>query len=313
MSYKRAASGFTIIEMLVAMSIFMIVFAAATFMVRNGGIFASTVVASTEILEDVRATGSMISDGIARAVYVYPPGSQITLNPSRSEDAYSVRNPITNDNTWAIPSNVDLQPHPMLAYIAAPEIEEPNVLCGQHPTNPNIRPEACVTFVAYYAIMRSGFTSGFNYAADSRLIPTDADNPNAWMLMEYRAYIEVPALAEAIPPPGEYPVGTNLTITVAPNGLAGASDRLRGEVILDYIAPDTGFNVEVEYCQNHRRDDDLELCENDYPRPHFLTTTVSGNLTLNSEITVKRRPQSTGDLVFAISPKTLYPAPGRGN
>ena len=174
-------NGFTLIELLVAAAILLIILGLVTTGIGGGSNAVSAVVTSSELNEDTRVAGQMIADGVARAVYVYPPGARLSLNGPSS---YSVKNPRTGSNLWQVGTD------PILAYLENPEdiaVECLRTVTLADGSTVQVGDETgCLYFVAYYPIKRSLLVQRDAYAhlADSR-------NADAWILLEYRKRLGV--------------------------------------------------------------------------------------------------------------------------
>lgn len=154
MNASVRAAGVTLIELLIAMAIFMLLLGIVTAGLQQGGRVVSQLVTQSAILEDARTAGAMIADGLTNAVYVFPPGVSLTMTAT----GYTTQNPVTGGASWTIGD------HPIIAYI------ERSSSGGN------------LTFVAYYALDRGDVTShaGKSYLADP------ANDDSSWMLYEYR-------------------------------------------------------------------------------------------------------------------------------
>ncbi|WP_052351686.1 hypothetical protein [Deinococcus pimensis] len=129
----------TLVELLLAGALGLLVLAAISLFIRNGTNAAESVEAQRRLLEDTRAAGNYLSDVLASAAYVYPPGLTLTLS---APSAYAVRNPATGKGTWTIGT------HPVVAALLLPR--DPTRTCDTSRT-----PEGCVRFVAFYALSRA--------------------------------------------------------------------------------------------------------------------------------------------------------------
>lgn len=165
-AFVRAA-GVTLIELLIAMAIFMLLLGIVTAGLQQGGRVVSQLVTQSAILEDARTAGAMIADGLTNAVYVYPPGVSFTMG-----GGYTTDNPLSSGDYWTVGD------HPIIAYI-------------ERSGSGND-----LTFVAYYALARGDVTShgGKDYLADP------ANDNSSWMLYEYRKNLAITSLVgEAVP------------------------------------------------------------------------------------------------------------------
>lgn len=227
---RSTSAGFTLIEMLIASLVLVVMLGIAVSGLANGGRTTGTIVSRSDLIEDTRMAGQMIADELGRAVYVYPPGSSITL--LSAPNAYSTKNAKDGSNTFVIGVA------PMIAYIEAPSVL---ATCNA------ATPQACMTFVAYYAVNRKTVTDA---ATGAKNPGADGRNDDRWLLYEYRKPLNfsgflgtttVPNQSSAIP-----------SLASVPAQLTGVS----GELLADGIKPD-GFGLSTDagdtICRNSQR------------------------------------------------------------
>jgi type II secretory pathway pseudopilin PulG len=204
---SKRTFGFTVLEMLVAMGLLGIFLTLISQFLTSGFNVMTTVSNQTKLQEEMRATGSMMTEEIQRALYIFPPcgtyssvptttgalpapvpddtctaptGTPSTLKVTWSKFTITVsgntfKNPATNTLTWQVggPNSFTktISSSPLLAMIVAPR--NPSIKCTTG--------AGCYTFVAYYPVLRSNLAG----TSSDQLI-TDTDNSNDWVLMEYR-------------------------------------------------------------------------------------------------------------------------------
>jgi prepilin-type N-terminal cleavage/methylation domain-containing protein len=112
--------GFTLLEVLIAMSIIVMILGLLGSALITGTRAVTQIVSLSELIEDSRVSGLMIADSVGRARYVYPLGVNLTLSSTKT---YSVQNPSSSSNTWTIGTD------PIIAYIEAADEANPAILC----------------------------------------------------------------------------------------------------------------------------------------------------------------------------------------
>ena len=126
------SQGITIVELLISSVILLVILGVITQGMQSGGQVVTSVISDTELLEDTRVAAQMIADGVARAVYVYPPGAAITLNQSVT---WRVKNPKTNNNKWLVGQD------PIVAFLESPK--RSNGTCSD---DSETAKESCIIF-----------------------------------------------------------------------------------------------------------------------------------------------------------------------
>jgi prepilin-type N-terminal cleavage/methylation domain-containing protein len=220
---SKRTSGFTVLEMLVAMGLLGIFLTLISQFLTSGFNVMTTISNQTKLQEEMRATGSMMTEEIQRALYIFPPcgvyssvptttgalptpvpdnscaaptGTPSTLKVTWSKftitsSGNTFKNPATSTTAWQVggPNSFStaISSSPMLVMIVAPR--NPSFSCNFGITvsasNPPTGAAGCYTFIAYYPVLRSNL-SGVN----SDQLVTDADNNNDWVLMEYRRELD---------------------------------------------------------------------------------------------------------------------------
>jgi type II secretory pathway pseudopilin PulG len=102
--------GITLIELLIAAVIGVAILSLIAAGLRSGNDSLRFVQNSQLLTEDLRNAGNLVSDYLATAAFIYPPGVTLTIGGA---GGFTVRNPRTNNNTWVIgqdPAIALLQP-----------------------------------------------------------------------------------------------------------------------------------------------------------------------------------------------------------
>jgi hypothetical protein len=269
--------GITLVELLIAASILLVILGVITQGIQSGGRVVTSVISETEILEDTRITAQMISDGVARAVYVYPPGALLTLNQTST---WRVKNLQRNTNKWVIGQD------PMVAYLEAPK--RATGTCSDASESAK---ESCLYFVAYYALPRSVVAENLAYLQD------DA-NDESWVLFEYRRRLSLAKLSAD---------------TVLPLGPNSGLTQVVPEMLADYIVPETGFvlseaSCRKRYSSSEAGDTSKEVCTEFAKNfdPYYLKTLVTGQVTLAASVSRGNQTSQTPEMQFSLSPRNLY-------
>lgn len=212
--------GLTLLEILLAGVILVIVLGIITQGIMGGSSVVTTVVTESDLIEDTRVAGQMIADRVSSAVYIYPPGVELSL----STKGRTSQNPRTDTGDWTV--GVD----PILAYIEAPEhgiehIAQCAKIDGDAVSTDNA---FCYYFVAFYPVKRSSYLAGGKYA---EVLADRLNDKSAWVLMEYRSVIarNTPLVAKD---------STRLeALSYANAPIKGKS----GTMLADFIVPFSGF------------------------------------------------------------------------
>ncbi len=165
------SNGITLIEMLIAALIGVAILALIASGLRSGSESLRFVQNNQLLTEDLRTAGNLVSDYIATAAFVYPPGVTLTIG---SSGGYTVRNPSTNDNTWRIGAD------PAIALLQPPE------------------PDGRVKFIMVYPLNRGWVVSRASGAENPGPDPANNDK---WLLYVYEEYLEsnTPRLPNGLP------------------------------------------------------------------------------------------------------------------
>lgn len=274
----RNTAGLTLVELLIAGAILIVILGLVTSGIQSGSGVVTQVVSESEILEDTRVAAQLIADGVARAVYIYPPGAVLTLN---SAGSWTVLNPKTNKNLWRIGTD------PMLAFIEAPQ--RTDVACADTEAGK----DGCLYFVAYYPVKRSTVAKQDEYK-----YLVEAQNDSSWMLFEYRKRLDVAKLS----------ADTTLPLS----SLTGLK-QAQGRILADYIAPNTGFQILNPVCRTRITESELPtestaVCE-DFKKlydPFYLKTLSSAQFALQAKVVRGTRTVETPVFTLAVTPRNLY-------
>ncbi len=273
--------GLSLVELLVAAAIFIVVLGLIFNGLQSSTRTVDTVLAESEIIQDIRLAGQIVTDNLSRAVYIYPPGSKITLNKSTTA---LVRNPNTGKNVWTIGKD------PIIAFIQAPEnplLDPENCVSAVKPGEINDR-NACLRFIAYYTIVKEDFVKA-DYSFSKFL--RDDNNKEAWMLFEYRDVLPLVGRLSITNPP-----------ILTPEGVTPY-------LVADYLKPKTGFVPLAKFsCQKEGVADpecnDISIVEN--TPLNYLETLAFGEFQLEAEYKRRDKVIKSSVLSFPIAPKNLY-------
>lgn len=278
----RQNSGFTLIEVLIASVILLILLALITNGLGTGGNVVGLINSKGELLEDTRFAGQIMAEEISKAVYIYRNGIQITLPTS-----YTTRNPSTSTSVWT----VGQASAPILAMVQSPQ--NVNATC-----NTTTTPDGCMTFVAYYPVLRSVVTS--TTGATEGLVAT-ANDTNTWVLYEYRQTLAGSKFSSS---------GVN-TLAAVPTTFATGS----GSILADYIPATTGFQIAPNLCsrnstvQGSTNLQELVSCSTSgmTVNSNYSQSVRTGQFTLSAQITQRGKTITVPQLTFAIAPRSSTP------
>ena len=208
MSWAAKQRGFSLLELLIAATVFLILLGVIAGGVVTGSAGLNSLVSSSELNEDMQIAGQLITESVAGALYLYPPGAELQLN---SRGSFTVRNPRTNDNVWQVGTD------PVLAFLDAPE-DETKPCSGSSP-------EGCIYFMAYYPVERSAYLRGSSFGE----YLADARNDASWVLMEYRKRLELSSLSpnDTVPLSFSRGQGRMLADLILPGGFNLPSEEMR--------------------------------------------------------------------------------------
>ncbi|MCA9835690.1 MAG: type II secretion system protein [Trueperaceae bacterium] len=273
--------GITVVELLVAAAIFVIVLS----LIFNGLLGSSravnTVITESEVIQDLRVAGQIMTDNLSRAVYIYPPGTQIQLNKSVSA---SVRNPATGKNVWTIGQD------PIIAFLQAPQdpFQDPENCPDPKEPDKVKTADACLRFIAYYVLHRENFVK-----ADSafKAFLQDDANKDTWMLFEFRDVL---------------PMVGRLDITNPPPVVTSGG---RAYLLADYLKMGSGFlpfnevNCQVEGVLDPECNDIVITPET---LLNYRETVARGEFSLEVEYKQRGKVIRSPVLTFPIAPRNLY-------
>lgn len=293
---NRRTAGFTLIELLLAAVILVVVLGIVAGALGGTGQTVNQYLSKSEITEDTRAAGQLISDEVASAAYVYPPGVKVDLG---SDD--SVKGPSGTAGTtgaWTVGDN-------FLAFIQAPKT--PNQICVV------TTPDTCMTFVAYYPLLRSTVMTDSDLAYNRPAVSpkNDAD----WVLFEFRATLPF-AQFVTVDPAGKP------TLANRPPTSLSATGVTRGSFLADLINPAGGFkfdygqataaNLWCRYVQNGASEIQAVNCSDvNMVKPTGTANSTDPNFTVvNAQLTIQALSNVAGKsttplLTYSISPHGL--------
>ncbi len=199
-------NGFTLLEILVAISLALIILFAATSLLITSSNSTGDLQNKNELLEESQIAQNYLAWRLKEAVYIFPVGTTLQL---AAGSGYTTQNPVSKDGTWEV-GQINA---PIVAFIRPPEI-----LDGTPCTSDE---KACYQFVAYYLVLRSTWMSG---ATSYNRPANDPDNKDRWVLVELRKnYTSGPPALASLP--------TGATPTSYTPPTASSSGRL----LLDYF------------------------------------------------------------------------------
>lgn len=210
----RASDGFSLVELLVAAAIAIIILGLITQGLKGGASATALVQNQQKLLEDLRASGNFLADTFSRAAYIYPPGTQITLN---TKGSYTVHNTHTDGNIWTVGQD------PFVAGLLPPEV--PGNACQPDKDKDDYTTSGCLYFVAFYTIQRSYIVKHAGGAANPG---SDAQNKEDEVLYYYSKVTSDRQVPD--PPPTTFgdASGSLVADYLAPEGMAVAINRCVG-------------------------------------------------------------------------------------
>ena len=268
------ANGFTVVELLIASSIFLVVLGIITEGLINGGEVTQKIVLENDLLEDANSMSNMIADKITQAIYVYPPGIELELSTS---DELTTYKPGTSSSVWTVGSD------PIIAFLERPK--DTSALCDSTVT------DGCVFFYAYYPVERSVVTQTtgpYPYLQDS-------NNSTAWTLFEYSKRLDS-TYTNIISGTHNIPTGDEI------------ADEI-GIFIADYII-EGGFNISFDLCHdeegyiNDNNDDNVPDCDGLSAAPLIYASVVNGSFSFEQSRAHKVSVKGM-KLELAIAPRNL--------
>jgi prepilin-type N-terminal cleavage/methylation domain-containing protein len=200
---KFHGAGFTMLEMLIGLSILGVI------MVAFFRIVGSTIDSSNELnqrndlIQDAQVAQQIVTAKIQEACYIYPNGQVINLG-----NGYTRQRSV---GTGAPSPNWTVGTHPILAMLLKPD---PNA------TGTNV---GLNRFVAYYPVLRSTWVTS---ASESQNPGDDSANRNNWILVQLQAFV---------------PAATWTGTTCAPNAAAVSTwitgSTSQGRMLVDNVQP----------------------------------------------------------------------------
>jgi len=256
--------GFTLIEILVALAVMSLLMLA--FVRFFGGTLraSASLQVQNELLNEAQVAHRLIASRLKEAWYVWPPGSVIRL----ADSGWTTANTLDGGRDWTVGPT-------FVAMILPPKKD--GVKCSLHRAG-------CFRFYAYYPMKRKYYVA--NASPVEALDPDSANDPRAWVVMEYRS---------------TYRQGTTAVCPLKPDGRPDPTQTVyrgkRGRLLVDYVQPlsdpwDPGYN---------------------YPKLFGFQTiggevaTVDVHLRLAREARgrVYRVPAQPGSLTLTVEPKNL--------
>lgn len=294
MKQSKLQQGLTLIEVLIASVILLILLGLITNGLQTSGSVVSTITSQSELLEDTRFSGQIISEELAKAITIYESGT-ITLPTS-----YATQNPTTQTSVWTVGSRTA----PILAFIQPPESNSGGTCdVATAPTN-------CLTFIAYYPVLRSTATAS-NVPEDERL-KENSQNDDAWVIFEFRSPINASRFSTA---------SRTGDIRLKPFTFASGDTS----PLVDYVKPtttstalgDEGFAITFDECSindvNSTGKNKFVSCSStqelsDEDRHGYWTSVRGGSFSLRSQLIEQGKTTKTSTLKFAIAPRNATPA-----
>ncbi|MFN8509526.1 MAG: prepilin-type N-terminal cleavage/methylation domain-containing protein [Deinococcaceae bacterium] len=201
---SRDQRGFTLIELMLAAGIMVLLLGLVLQGIQSGGQGTALVTNRSELMEDVRVAGQIMSDVARDAVYVYPPGTVLTLKTAASGGDYRVKNPRTGDNKWTVGQDN------ILAFIKAPAgglIQSSGAttpICDPLAAETSSERKACLSFVAYYALKRKDVVDAAPGINNPGADPFNTENG---ILYEYRLDLSLDRLDASVTNSGGWKYG----------------------------------------------------------------------------------------------------------
>ncbi|MCS7058176.1 MAG: type II secretion system GspH family protein [Meiothermus sp.] len=187
------AKGLTLIEMIIAAVVGVAILALVAAGLRSGSESLRFVQNAQLLTEDLRNAGNLVSDLVATAAFVYPPGVTLSIG---TPGGYTVRNPSRSDNLWRIGRD------PAIALL-----QPPTVVDGQE----------VVRFVMVYPLNRGWVV---RRASGAENPGPDPANDGKWLLYIYERNLPVGA--------SRLPNGLPTTI---PTEIPGSSGNLLADYL----------------------------------------------------------------------------------
>jgi hypothetical protein len=296
-------TGLTLIEVLIASSLLLILLGLITTGLQSSGDVVSVIASKGELIEETRYAGQIMADELARALYVYRPGVSVTL-----PDNYATKRPVGTGtlNQWTVKSNVtenagppitetvDLTVAPIVAFIQAPL--DSTTACNLTGTV-----TGCLTFVAYYPILRSTLVANAATADKPR---SYADDANTWVIMEYRKILNYKTISNS-----------SVESQNINNDTFKALDLTGGTTTLlaDYIQPGNGFTIKFSQCSSGSSlsatgQMTLVSCDSSDSSYDYWESVRNGQIKLIAQTKKGIKTTTIPELTFAIAPRSATPS-----
>lgn len=235
---KQYKFGFTLVELLVAMAIFAILFTIMSSIAVSMNRSSQVLNSKSQLIQEAQTVQRLVAGRISEAIYVFPAGTTMQLGSG-----------ITTQNTarsgagssWTV--NTD----PFIAMVLPPEAPTynpgsnvPNNCIAATTAGGTSVTDGCYRFYAYYAVKRADLVNAVKSSANpgglelSSVPPKDTNNEGAWVLMQYKSNL----------------FGWNPGYTGPSQGITAAKitelnslyPGRPGVVLADYIQPQTTSN-----------------------------------------------------------------------
>lgn len=277
----KRQSGLTLIEVLIASSILIILLGLITNGIQSGGGVVSTISSQSELIEETRYAGNIISDELSEAIYIYRSGLTLTLPAT-----YKTRNPSTSNSVWTVGSTTG----PILAMIQPPETSG---TCNVVTAKSN-----CMTFVAYYPVLRTVVMAN---APDNEKPKNPGDSNNVWVIYEYRETLPATRFDQST---------VNGAINEVPTTFPRTTGQGEASIMADYISPSTGF-LTLTQCTDPnpnisgvlRLVDCNLLPDASSPDQDYSNSVRGGQFILSAKEVQRGKVVQTPELKFPIAPR----------
>jgi len=243
-------SGFTLVETLLSLAVLGILLSFVVQTVVSEIKYTTSTVTQASLVDDVRVAGQMIADQVGKAVYVFSPGTSISL--SNTGNGWT-KTASDGSTTW----NVADADNPFIAFIEPPKVRAPSSLCAPTSTNSfsNLTTptrDACLTFVAYYVLIRSDVVT--NATGANNPGPDLPANNSKRMIYEYRVTLPYGRLVNEaqLPNSSAYTAYEGKVSQVV--SYVGSATNLSGNLVADYIryvnsTTPMGFRITPVACR----------------------------------------------------------------
>lgn len=290
-------SGFTMIEILVAMGVFAVIISIIGSITVSVNKSSRSLDARNRLTQEGQTAQRLLMGRISEAIYVYP--ADTTINLAGTTGGITTKNTINNkDQIWQV--NKD----PFIAMILPPEAPTydagsniPNNCVKSSTLGGSSTTEGCYRFYAFYAVKRSDLTkSGLER---SSIPPQDTLNEDAWVLMQYTAN-----LFNAAGTAGWTPGYTKTAEGIKPaqidllNSPTNLYQGREGRVLIDYIQPQTTDKGEKDLfvagsTPDPLVDDCVLFCVTKTPTPMAAATATTSATTRanNGQVDIRFRMQ----------------------